>query len=171
MRRTRGGGERGAALVEFALVMPLLFLLIFGIIEFAIAFNDYQSIRQGAREGARQAVVNDYASTTLCGINGAATTAPDNAKRVICTTKERTGLGDDLRVAVRYTENAPSPSYENDSIKICTVRLVDTVTGFLDPVIGDRPLRTEVDMRVERDAGLIEGDYLETDPSGDWSWC
>ena len=49
--------ERGAALVEFAIVMPLLFLLLFGVIEFAIAFNDYQSIRQGARDGARQAVV------------------------------------------------------------------------------------------------------------------
>ena len=46
--RRRSAGDRGAALVEFAIVMPLLFLILFGIIEFGIAFNDYQSIRQGA---------------------------------------------------------------------------------------------------------------------------
>jgi Flp pilus assembly protein TadG len=169
-RRARASGERGVALVEFALVMPLLFLILFGIIEFAIAFNDYQSIRQGARNGARQAVVSDYGTSTSCDINGAAASAPDNAKRIICTAKAETGIGDDLRVGLRVVENAPT-GFKNDTVKVCTVRLVDTITGLLDPVIGDRPLRTEVEMRVERDIGLVGGDYFETDPSGSWSWC
>jgi Flp pilus assembly protein TadG len=168
--RGRSRGDQGAALVEFAIIMPLLFLLLFGIIEFAIAFNDYQSIRQGARDGARQAVVKDYGSSTSCGINGAAAAAPVNAQRIICTTKARTGLGNDVRVGLRVTENAPT-GFKNDTVKVCVVRLVDPVTGLLDPFLEDRPLRTEVDMRVERDIELVGGDYLEDDPSGDWSWC
>jgi hypothetical protein len=168
VRRT--SGDRGAALVEFAIIMPLLFLLLFGIIEFAIAFNDYQSIRQGAREGARQTVVKDYGTNVSCGIDGSAASAPTNARRIICTTKERTGLGNDVRVGLRVTENAPA-GFKNDTVKVCTVRLVDPITGLLDPFLEDRPLRTEVEMRVERDLDLIGGTYFETDPSGDWSWC
>ena len=169
--RRREGSERGAALVEFAIVLPLLALLLFGMIEFAIAFNDYQSIRQGAREGARQAVVKDYGSVVACGINGPAASGPDNTKKIICTTKDRTGLGDDVRVGVRVTENNPT-GFRNDTVKVCTVRLVDSITGLMAPFIDGKPLRTEVEMRVERDLELVQGNYLETDPSGaGWSWC
>ena len=45
LRSTRRA--RGAAIVEFAIVAPLLFLLLFGIVELGTAFNDYQSVRQG----------------------------------------------------------------------------------------------------------------------------
>jgi Flp pilus assembly protein TadG len=170
-RKRFQGHDRGAALVEFAIIMPILFLILFGIIEFAIAFNDYQSIRQGARDGARQSVVKDYGSDTTCDITGAAASAPVNAQRIICTTKARTGLGDDVRVGVRYTDNAPS-GFKNDTVKVCVVRLVDPVTGLIDPFLDDRPLRTEVEMRVEREVELVAGDYLETDPSGEaWAWC
>lgn len=49
--------ERGASAVEFALVLSLLFLLLFGIIQFGIAFNRYQGLQAAAREGARIAAV------------------------------------------------------------------------------------------------------------------
>ena len=57
MRAGRTRRERGAALVEFAIVFPLFFLLVSGIIDFGLAFSDLNSTRQGVREGARQAVV------------------------------------------------------------------------------------------------------------------
>ena len=47
--------ERGTALAEFALVAPLLLILLFGIIEFSIAFNRAQAVEAAAREGARLA--------------------------------------------------------------------------------------------------------------------
>lgn len=47
--------ERGAALAEFALVLPLLLILIFGLIEFGIAFNRAQAVEAAAREGGRLA--------------------------------------------------------------------------------------------------------------------
>ena len=48
----------GANLVEFAILAPLLILLLFGIIEFAWAFAQNLNVRHGAREGARLAAVD-----------------------------------------------------------------------------------------------------------------
>jgi Flp pilus assembly protein TadG len=50
--------ESGVALVEFALVLPLLLLVILGIFDFGRAFNYFNDMQQMANEGARFAVVN-----------------------------------------------------------------------------------------------------------------
>ena len=57
MRPTRTR-ERGAALVEFAVLAPLLVVLVLGIVEFGWAFGQFNDIRHAAREGARLAAVN-----------------------------------------------------------------------------------------------------------------
>lgn len=49
------GREHGASLVEFAVVAPLLFLLLFGIIEFARVGHGFNTVWTAAREGARYA--------------------------------------------------------------------------------------------------------------------
>jgi len=49
--------EDGAAAVEFALIVGLLAMLIFGMMEFGLAFWQLQSLRAAAREGARVAAV------------------------------------------------------------------------------------------------------------------
>ena len=64
-------GDRGAAAVEFALVMPLLLLLVFGIIDFGRAYNMQIMLTQAAREGVRVAA--------LGGTAGDATTRTLNA--------------------------------------------------------------------------------------------
>jgi Flp pilus assembly protein TadG len=50
--------EKGATLVEFAVVAPLLFLLLFGVIEFARVVSAYTTVWTGAREGARYATTS-----------------------------------------------------------------------------------------------------------------
>jgi Flp pilus assembly protein TadG len=50
--------ERGTAIVEFALIAPLLFLLLFGIIDFGRALDYYNQLTQLAGQGARAAAVN-----------------------------------------------------------------------------------------------------------------
>jgi len=52
--------EKGASAVEFALILPILVLLLFGIIQFGIAYNNYLAITHAAREGARLAAVGKY---------------------------------------------------------------------------------------------------------------
>lgn len=51
--------ERGGAMVEFALVAPILFLVMLGIFEFGRAWHVYHTITDAAREGARKAVIFD----------------------------------------------------------------------------------------------------------------
>lgn len=57
--------ERGANLVEFALLAPLLILLVFGIIEFGWLFGQFNDVRHGVREGARFAAVNAGTSVQI----------------------------------------------------------------------------------------------------------
>ena len=53
----RRAPEKGAEVLEFALVLPLLLTLLFGIFTMARAYNVYQTITRAAREGAREAVL------------------------------------------------------------------------------------------------------------------
>jgi Flp pilus assembly protein TadG len=56
-RRRSPGERRGQALAEFALVLPILMLLVAGIIEFGRGWNIKQAVTDAAREGARYSVV------------------------------------------------------------------------------------------------------------------
>lgn len=163
--------ERGAALVEFAMVLPLLVALLFGIVEFGIALNDYQSIRHGVREGARQAVVREFGSTTT---SCTSIVAPDEVKKVICLTKDRIGLGNDVRVRVDY--NAPDPAApagDHGSVSVCAQRNVDPITGAI-PAIDGISLKSGIQMRMEKPiaSSVSSTPYEETAPSGgDWTGC
>ena len=57
--------ERGAALVEFAMVLPLLLVVIAGIVDFGFAFQRYEVITNAAREGARLATLPGYDPTSV----------------------------------------------------------------------------------------------------------
>jgi hypothetical protein len=58
--------DRGAILAEFALVMPVLLVILFGIIEFGLAFSRSQSIASAAREAGRLASLS---STTTADVS------------------------------------------------------------------------------------------------------
>jgi len=63
----RAGRSRGQALVEFALVAPLFFMLLLAIVEFGIAVYYIQVLNNAAREGARYAIVHGDESTRPTG--------------------------------------------------------------------------------------------------------
>ncbi|OWY60631.1 hypothetical protein B7486_68150 [cyanobacterium TDX16] len=52
-RARRARGERGATLIEAAIMLPLFFFLIFGILEFGFSFRNYLTLANGTRDGAR----------------------------------------------------------------------------------------------------------------------
>lgn len=56
-RRGRLHSERGAELIEFALVLPVLLLVLGGMFDFGIAINQYTILNNAAREGARVAAM------------------------------------------------------------------------------------------------------------------
>ena len=56
--------DRGAVMVEFAIVLPVLLLILLGIIEFGRAYNTQVSIQAAAREGARELALR-HSSTAV----------------------------------------------------------------------------------------------------------
>jgi Flp pilus assembly protein TadG len=58
-------GEEAAQLVEFALVLPMLLLVVLGIAEFGFIFQRYEVVTNAAREGARMAVLPGYTSADV----------------------------------------------------------------------------------------------------------
>lgn len=67
-RRTRGRpGWRGQALVEFALVAPVFFVMLFAIIDFGRYVYYVQILNNAAREGARYAIVHGALSLAPTG--------------------------------------------------------------------------------------------------------
>jgi Flp pilus assembly protein TadG len=103
--------QRGASAVEFAIVLPLLVIFVFGIIEFGVILYDKTMVTNASREAARrgivfrdprvaipeiQSVVNNYTSglmITFGSSTGPTTTVPSGA----CVNHN-----DQLRVSVTY---------------------------------------------------------------------
>ncbi len=56
-RAARCTGDRGATIVEAAIYSPLLFVLLFGVLEFSLAFRSYLTASNGTRDGSRMASV------------------------------------------------------------------------------------------------------------------
>ena len=57
-RRNMIRNERGQTMVEFALVVPILCVVLFGILQFGALYNDYVTLTDAARVGARRAAVS-----------------------------------------------------------------------------------------------------------------
>jgi Flp pilus assembly protein TadG len=77
--RPRPVADRGAAAVEFALVLPLLLILIFGIIDFGRMLNAQITLTEAAREGARASVLGTDPKTRVDSLTaglGTVTTTP-----------------------------------------------------------------------------------------------
>ena len=62
IRRLRGGvsEDRGAELIELAIVFPILLLLLAGMVDFGFLFQRYEVVTNAAREGARVATLPSY---------------------------------------------------------------------------------------------------------------
>ena len=90
MLNTIARNNRGAALVEFALVASLLLMLVLGILETGLLIKDYLAIDQAAREGARSAAIGD---TTTVAIQRVLTSAPTTVLTSANVTLERSATG------------------------------------------------------------------------------
>jgi len=120
MRAGMPGRQAGTELVEFAITAMLLFMLLFGIIEFSVVMFDKATITNASREGARTGIlfrpeprdagtedaivttaINDYAAAYLISLGGAAALDVDVGR----TDLNGDGVfnsGDEITVTVTY---------------------------------------------------------------------
>jgi Flp pilus assembly protein TadG len=104
----RWGSDEGQALVEFAIVVPLLLALILGLVEFARAWNTQQVLTDAAREGLRNAVVAnpnftyDDLRNQIDAALMRASLDPENAQVSVDGWKTGTGTPARLHIDYRY---------------------------------------------------------------------
>jgi Flp pilus assembly protein TadG len=107
-RRGSVRSDRGAAAVEFALLLPLLVLIVFGLIDFGRAINTQITLTQAAREGARalalgQATYQTRAQQAAIGLSGVTVTDLPDSQFVTGCPAGAGQTGDDAVVKVTYT--------------------------------------------------------------------
>ncbi len=136
--------DRGANLVEFALLAPLLFLVLFGVIEFAWLFSQNLDVRHGAREGARLAAVNYPVGPTATPPSRTAA----QAQQIVAEVCARMDVSDGGAVTLTSAGDVGDPA---------TARVkapADTLTGLLNWAIPSSfELSSEVEIRLEQFPG------------------
>ena len=71
-RRTIIQDERGQTMVEFALVVPILCVVLFGILQFGALYNDYVTLTDATRVGARKAATSRHEANPEAAAEAAA---------------------------------------------------------------------------------------------------
>lgn len=108
--------ERGAVLVEAALIMPLIILLIFGLVEFSRAYNTKVTVTHAAREGVRElALHNDSAAAEAVAINAATTLDPASMTFTSGTCDVN---GDPVEFTISYPFHYSIPLFGDNTITL-----------------------------------------------------
>lgn len=96
--------ERGAAAVEFALLLPVLVMLLLGIMEFGRAYNTQTVLANAAREGARSMAINNSESGARTAAKNAATQLnPTLADTDITFSASTCSVGSQMTVTINYS--------------------------------------------------------------------
>jgi len=161
----RRGDDHGAAAVEFALLVPILFSILFGIIDYGFWFNDSLNVRQGVREAARQGVVQNFVA--------AGCTTGSDMQKLACK----------ANYLVEPTDPTPTDAYtrvvvpaggwtKGQPLLVCSMVQADGLTGFV-PLPADGLIKSKTTMSIEVQATVIAaGTTTSGTPSGgSWSWC
>jgi hypothetical protein len=138
--------ESGQSLVEFAVVLPLVLLLLLGIMDFGKAFNYWITENQVAAEGARRAAVNLSAATLHDYVRSQikVTELHDNAKICVSFPDGQTTVGHPVKVTV--------------AIKYLWLPVLKRFGK-----VGSLTLRNSATMRLEADSTV---DTTKNDPDG-----
>ncbi len=137
--------RRGAAVVEMALVLPVFFTVVLGIIEFGRAMSVSQMVVQSSREGARLAIVSGSTNSTV-------------ESRVKQFVSDTAGVAEDkVSVTITVTAAANNPNPANSVAAANTGDLVNVrvdvpfsdVSLVTGKYLKDNTLRGETSMRHE----------------------
>lgn len=120
--------NRGQSVVEFALVLPIILLLLGGMIDFGRVFHEYLVVTAAAREGARSAAVGS------------------DTAMVISTAKQAAGNKGQLTVNV-----TPNSRIRGESVTVAVANKVTIITPLISaffpqnpyPVTGTAIMRVE----------------------------
>jgi Flp pilus assembly protein TadG len=175
LRRRPQRRDAGASAVEFALVAPVLFLILFGIIDYGIWFADSISARQAVRDGARRGVVENFG--TCASPKGAgdlailACTVNGGMEPISGTTYVKIGIAASPSAASNLGAKWTDPQA---TLRVCAMTKHTNLMPLV-PFPSDGISRTRVDMPIEQAVAAgaaTRAGFQDQPPAGaDWSWC
>lgn len=176
--------SRGTTVVEFALILPIFLVLVFGIFEYGFRMDQINSVRTGAAETARAASVGAWGDHSPCPSPGLP--ANSAAAKLVCLAKANTGLAE-----VHNNPDNPTEIKEEDKIRVaivlgsggyevggqvivCMQYQLQSISG-LNELVGmtDQVTFTKSPMRIDNlnAAQPLAAGQEEPLPGANWSEC
>lgn len=171
-----GRSDRGAALVELALIVLPVVVIFAGIVDWGSVYAQRVSLRTGAREASWNAGRGIFGSSAGCTIEGSI--ADSNTRQVMCMAKQRSDLNpDDVRVKVVLLDpnniSNPATFTTGMAVMVCVQQRLTSVTGMFDSLLSNTFQRMRVETIVIATGGktLTDGEETAFSGSGGWTWC
>ena len=143
MTRGRGQHAHGQALVEFAIVAPIVFLIILGLFDVGRLVFINNELSEGAREGARFGVVQGRAAAEFSGDSTAVSDARSCPVRGRASPQISLSCG-----ARRHSENVAGDCGSGDLLTISVSSDVRPITPLIGDIIGPLVLTSQAQMTV-----------------------
>lgn len=142
--------------MEFALVAPILVLLLMAMIDFGVVFAGLITLRAGVEQGARLASVDDYATTVPCSGTGP-------TDELVCKIAARIGnlpglATGELSVGI----SLPEGSSAGDEVVVCASAPLGSLTGVAAAFLDHRTETTSSTLLLEQTPAF--GGFDSTDP-------
>lgn len=154
--RRKTDRERGQAVVEVALILPLLLVLVFGMIEFGRALNYWIDMTHLANEGARYATVNRWPTCPSDDATGCPETLQSYLLQRVNTDELQDGTGNvtsPLAVEICFPEGASDPG-KAVRVKVDASYRLAVVDGIFGAIgldtLGEIDMSASSTQRLER---------------------
>jgi hypothetical protein len=190
-RRTIGGrrgrGDRGASAVEFALVSPLLFTLLFGAIDYGLYFADALTVQQNVADAARDATLSvgsvsvNWPGSGSCPVvtSTLSASATNDLAKVACSLSDSTDPigGGVVVVKVEIVDQDGNPTAEwkqPNRLRVCALTRHSAVLPLV-PMPDGGAIRSKTEMPIQPGtvATLLLNAVAQDAATvgGDWTWC
>lgn len=150
--------EGGASLIEFALVLPVFAVLLFGLVDFGLVFGGYVSLENQVNAAARAVAIDRVASSCV--------SASDPA---LCTVEAAIGsapLGvvpGSVETAIAFPDGGTTTA--GSSVIVCARAELHSATGISAPILNNRWVSTKSEVLLEQNASVP----TPSAPSYSWS--
>jgi len=109
IRARRKNGEKGQALVEFTLLIPIFLLLLFAIVDFGMGFHAWITVTNSAREGARLGAVSAAQTDIMDRVYQTADLPNESTQMTVTVTNAQGQPGESVVVKVDYDYDLITP--------------------------------------------------------------
>ena len=127
-----GAASRSQALLEFALALPILLMLIFGIIDLAALFQAWLTVENIARQTVRYAVTGQYDPAFCQDLDSSGKACDNDEEQDVARLQSVQEYANRQTVALFYTPGASQPEIGYLHVTICSTRDADPKDGVSD---------------------------------------